>query len=469
MTNFDTMRETGQTPGASAGPSFARIPTHQRECLACGQFQAVPVVLCGQAAHCLRCDTMLSRGRRDSLRNTLAYSLAAAVLLLVAVSVQFLGVRAIGRFYPSTLFTGPAYLARHGLAELGLLVLLTSILMPAAKLAVTIYVLVGLRTANPPPHLARVFTWVESIRPWAMIEVFLLGTFVAFSRIQGIATVVIGPALYAVAACMLMMAAADAALDHEAVWDEIDRRGLSGAPLADGPDRISCTACGMVHQTRSGQRCTRCDTVLRLRTPRSMATTWALVLAALVCYLPANLLPVMTVIQYGRSQQDTIMSSVRLLANGGLWPLAVLVFFASIMVPGAKLVALIVMMLTTQRRSDWALRPRTRLHQIVEAIGRWSMLDVFLLSTLVALVQVGILSTVRPENGDIYFASVVVLTMFAARSFDSRLMWDAAGRSGADDPADPEIAASMSAAGASPPARSTAGQSPGQLSTGAAG
>ena len=173
-------------------------------------------------------------------------------------------------------------------------------------------------------------------------------------------------------------------------------------------------------------------------------------LASLVFYLPANLLPVMTVVRYGRSQPDTIMSTVRQLGEAGMWPLAVLVFFASITVPGAKLVALILMMVTTHRRSAWAMRGRTRLHRIVEAVGRWSMLDVFLLSTLVALVQIGLLTTIRPESGDIYFASVVVLTMIAARSFDSRLMWDAAGQSGADTADSPEIAASMSALGTPP-------------------
>ena len=434
-------------PNAAPSP-FAH--DHLRECLACGMFQEVPPVGPKQAAHCLRCDTPLRRGRSNPLTHCLAFTVAAALMLLLAISLPFLGLRAIGRFYPSTMFTGPVELSRQGLPELGLLVVLCAIVMPAIKLGLMGYVLVGLRTENPPRSLPRAFAWLDAIRPWAMVEVFMLGVFVAFSRLEAIATVTIGPALYAIGACMLLTAAADASLDHEAVWDEIDRRGLSGPPLADGPQRISCTSCHRVHQARSGQECTRCHTVLRLRTPRSMATTWALVLASLVFYLPANLLPVMTVVRYGRSQSDTIMSTVKQLGEAGMWPLAALVFFASIMVPGAKLVALILMMVTTHSHSGWALRGRTRLHRIVEAVGRWSMLDVFLLSTLVALVQIGLLTTIRPESGDIYFAAVVVLTMIAARSFDSRLMWDAAGRSGADLPDSDEIAAAASMAGTPP-------------------
>lgn len=435
-------------PNAHTSPEAHE--SHLRECLACGMFQKVPPVEPTQAAHCLRCDAPLRRGRKNPLTYSLAFTLAAALMLALAAGLPFLGLRALGRFYPSTMLTGPVELSRHGLPELGLLVVMCAIVMPAIKLGLMAYVLAGLRTANPPASLPRAFAWLDTVRPWAMVEVFMLGVFVAFSRLEAIATVTIGPALYAAGACMLLTAAADASLDHEAVWDEIDRRGLSGTPLAHGPQRISCTSCHMVHQAHDGERCTRCGTTLRLRTPRSLATTWSLVLASLVFYLPANLLPVMTVVRYGRAQPDTIMSTVRQLGEANMWPLAALVFFASIMVPGAKLLALILMMVTTHRRSAWALRGRSKMHRIVEAVGRWSMLDVFLLSTLVALVQIGLLTTIRPENGDIYFASVVVLTMIAARSFDSRLMWDAAGQSGADLPDSPEIAAAMSAAGTPP-------------------
>ena len=143
-------------------------------------------------------------------------------------------------------------------------------------------------------------------------------------------------------------------------------------------------------------------------------------------YVPANLLPVMTVVRYGRGEPSTIMSGVVELAQAQMWPLAALVFFASILVPVLKLVGLMVMMVATQRRSAGGLLTRTKLYSVVDFVGRWSMIDVFLLSNLVALVHMGFLADVNPNQGDLYFASVVVLTMLAARSFDPRLMWDAA-------------------------------------------
>jgi len=129
---------------------------------------------------------------------------------------------------------------------------------------------------------------------------------------------------------------------------------------------------------------------------------------------------------FGTGQPNTILGGVRDLIRSGLWPLALLVFFASIAVPVLKLISLGVLLISTQRRSRWRLHDRTALYRVVEGIGRWSMIDVFMISILVALVQFGTLETVIPGPGAIAFAGVVILTMFAAECFDPRLMWDAA-------------------------------------------
>ena len=141
-------------------------------------------------------------------------------------------------------------------------------------------------------------------------------------------------------------------------------------------------------------------------------------------YIPANIYPVLTVVQLGSGQPSTILGGVRELIDYGLWPLAALVFFASVAVPVLKLVGLTVLLITTQRRSRDHLRDRTVLYRIVDAIGRWSMIDIFMESILVALVQFGVIASVYPGAGAIAFAAVVILTMLAARGFDPRLMWD---------------------------------------------
>jgi paraquat-inducible protein A len=157
----------------------------------------------------------------------------------------------------------------------------------------------------------------------------------------------------------------------------------------------------------------------------SIETTWALVIAAAICYIPANALPVLNTTSLGDTEGDTILGGVAFLYTSGSWPLALIVLVASVMIPLGKLVALVYLLLTVQRGSIANSQERTRLYRIVEIIGRWSMLDVFVAAFTVALVQLQPLTSVAPGAGVLFFAAVVVLTMLAAESFDPRLIWDA--------------------------------------------
>lgn len=170
--------------------------------------------------------------------------------------------------------------------------------------------------------------------------------------------------------------------------------------------------------------CPRCGSALHLRKPQSLARTWALMLTAYILYIPANMLPVMSVVMSGRGEPDTILSGVKALIEGGMWPLAAVVFFASIAVPVLKLLMLTYLLISVQRKSRRRLRERTVLYRITEGVGRWSMIDVFVISILVALVKLGTLATIEAGAGALAFCGVVIFTMFAAMSFDPRLIWD---------------------------------------------
>jgi paraquat-inducible protein A len=188
----------------------------------------------------------------------------------------------------------------------------------------------------------------------------------------------------------------------------------------------SCHDCGLLARVHGshGSRCPRCGAELHLRKPRSLERTWALVIAAALCYLPANLLPVMTVVSLGKRQSDTIMSGVIYFLTHGMWPLALIVFVASIFVPMMKLGILTFLLVSVQRRSSWRPKERTRLYRLTEAIGRWSMVDIFAVTILVALVRLGNLATIEAGTGAVFFGAVVVITMLAAESFDPRVIWD---------------------------------------------
>src|SRR5262252_1084053 len=191
---------------------------------------------------------------------------------------------------------------------------------------------------------------------------------------------------------------------------------------------VSCEACGLLSRPATATElghCPRCGTELAWRRHESIQRTWALVIAAAICYIPANVLPVLTTTALGSTDSDTIMGGVVFLYTSGSWPLALAVLVASVMIPLGKLMALTYLLITVQRGVPGSDRDRTRLYRLVEVVGRWSMLDVFVDTFTVALVQLQPLMSVKPGPGVVFFAAVVVLTMLSARSCDPRLIWDA--------------------------------------------
>lgn len=199
---------------------------------------------------------------------------------------------------------------------------------------------------------------------------------------------------------------------------------------AAGASLLNCHTC---HQLSRAQRlptgcrqiCPRCGTKLHFRKPNSMMRSWALTLTALILYIPANVLPIMTVISYGNGTPDTILSGVLHLISAGMYPIALLIFFASIIVPFVKLIAISFLLISIHKKSSRHPRERTLMYRITEYIGRWSMLDIFVIAFLSALVKLGTIATITPGPGALSFAGVVVTTIFAAMSFDPRLIWDA--------------------------------------------
>ena len=191
---------------------------------------------------------------------------------------------------------------------------------------------------------------------------------------------------------------------------------------------LSCEACQLLSRPADAGApgfCRRCGEELEFRRHASIEKTWALIIAAAICYIPANALPVLNTTSLGETEPDTILGGVAFLYSSGSWPLALIVLVASVMIPLGKLLALAYLLITVQRGSVANSHDRTRLYRMVEFIGRWSMLDVFVDTFTVALVQLSPLMSVAPGTGVLFFAAVVVLTMLAAESFDPRLIWDA--------------------------------------------
>ncbi|GAB2874245.1 paraquat-inducible protein A [Microbulbifer echini] len=190
----------------------------------------------------------------------------------------------------------------------------------------------------------------------------------------------------------------------------------------------SCLSCHqlIILPARGGRcRCPRCDSRVHGRIDGSLMLTWALTITGVLLLLPANVLPIMSVIYLGAGEPSTIISGVMQLYNSGMWGIALVVFVASIAVPVMKLLGLVLLLVQIQLRLHFVPSQAMKIYRVVSGIGRWSLLDLFMISILVALVDMGFIAQVAAGPGSTAFASVVVVTMMAARSFDPRLIWDA--------------------------------------------
>jgi paraquat-inducible protein A len=357
-------------------------------------------------------------------------TLAGMVLFIVANTFPFLSLEMQGIETETTLASGVVALYDQGEWQLAAVVLFTSILAPGLQLALLLAVLLPLRLRRLTPGFGVLFRYVKTLTPWGMMDVFLLGILVSVVKLASIAGIVPGVSLFAFVLLIFVLAAAQAALDPDIVWSRIPLSDATHRAPAPGETVLSCHVCELTLPAPAAQRrhghayCPRCGERLHRRKPQSLQRTWALILAAAICLGPANVLPIMTVTSLGQIQSDTIMSGVIFLFNHGMWPLALIVFVASVFVPLVKLIILIYLAASVQLRSDWRPRERTRLYRVTEAMGRWSMVDIYVVAILVTMVQLGNLASIEAGPGAVFFAAVVVLTMIAAMTFDPRLIWD---------------------------------------------
>ena len=399
-------------------------------CHDCDLIQRVGPVPEGGAVRCSRCDAMLFQNKPNSLERSLALTLTSLILFVLANTFPFLGFKIGALVHETNLITGIHELYIQGKWPMATVVFLTTIAVPALQMICLLYVLIPLKMNRLPRKAKQVFRFILYMKPWGMVEVFMIGILVAYVKLAKMATIVPGIAAFAFMALVFVLTASMAAMDEHLIWGIIPyrapgyptRRNTADAPL------INCHICHLLCRPSSlnglEMICPRCGAPLHRRKPNSISRTWALVLGALIFYIPANVLPITVVTSLGHKEADTIISGVIYFLTSGSWPIALVIFAASICVPMMKLVSLSYLLISVQSKSKWRPEDRTRLYRITEVVGRWSMIDVFVVTILVALVNVGALATIDAGPAAVYFCAVVITTMFAAMSFDPRLIWD---------------------------------------------
>lgn len=375
------------------------------------------------ALYCGRCGSRVGGGPGRVPGLALLCVCVAALLLVAALSEPVFELHLLGRDAVAGVITGPRMLAHRGMPELAVVVLGTMLIMPALQVAIFALALVGSRFRQPQRAWFLPLGLLETARLWSMADVFLLGALVCHVRLDTWANVRVGNAVVALLALIMITFAAEQALDARGLWNRVAWR----APRERRGVQIGCGWCALVNHGQDGDDCARCGRTLRARKRNSLSRTGALLAAATLLSIPANVLPVMDMIQFGRLDTNTIFSGVLELTHNDLWGLAVVIFVASIVIPALKIVAMTILLLMTARGRGDFLRGRTWTFRMVRTAGRWSLVDVFAVTILVSLVHMGVLASVLPRLGAAAFCAVVLLTMLAAETFDPRLMWDAAG------------------------------------------
>jgi len=398
-------------------------------CAGCDQAHTRRALSSTEWARCRRCGSTLAHGRRFSISTWLALTLTAAIAMVFAnvfpVAVISLG----GLESEATVWQSVVALATGPGAPVAVAAGMITIGVPALQVLTLLWILSFAVAGRSCPYFVPAMRVLRASSPWGMIEVCLLAILVALVKLSGFLHVVAGIGVAAIVVLAPLMAVITKR-DTGDLWAWYEtRNGLRfQAARPASPDRlVACDLCEMVHAGAGPDggaaiACARCGSEVRARKRDSIPRTSAYLLAALVLYIPANLLPVMHTRLLGSEAESTILEGVEEFWRSGSWDIAVLIFTASVAVPCTKFLALAVLLLD-QKFPIGSRVGKTRLLKFVEHIGYWSMLDVLVVALVAALIQFRALGVAEPRSGIVFFGAVVVLTMLAAMSFDSRLAW----------------------------------------------
>ncbi|MDZ7923181.1 MAG: paraquat-inducible protein A [Marinagarivorans sp.] len=395
-------------------------------CHQCGQIQRSAVCGRDKALVCSRCNHTLSFGQGPWRETSAALAVTGLVLFVVSNCFVFLGLE-VGAFYQeSTLLSGVWALFANDQLALATLVLVTIFLFPLFELLALCYLVLPCYLNIRLPGQITIFRWFTKASPWSMLEIFLLGVLVTSVKLGDMASIILGISMVSFFVLVAVLGASYWFIDKDDLWAWLQPNNCYVHSV--GERLYDCEIChALVGEKIVVQQgyCPRCDNRIYLRKPNSLQKTFAYTLAAALLYIPANLLPIMAMTSITGNREDTIYSGIVSLAAHGLWGIAAVVFIASLVVPMAKLFIMLYLVWSVWRADIRAMRERMWMFRVTEWVGRWSMVDVFVVTLLTGLVHFGFLGEIKPGAALLPFASVVVLTMLGAHAFDPRLIWDA--------------------------------------------
>ena len=390
----------------------------------------------GHTVRCPRCGRRLHRWKTNSLEKTLAVSLTGLLLFLPANFMPLLTFDILGMNTSASLFTSTVSMFGQGEHLVGILIVFCGFFFPLLLLSLCFSVSLALTIGQRQPWIAQALKCIHHLREWAMPDVYLIGVLVTIIKMSHMADIEFNVGFFCFIGLVVSTIGCLSAMDMRLCWSRLDTR-QEQLPLIDDQALTGtaaglclCHGCEKVLPVRPGkkQHCPRCGERLHLRKKNSLNRTWALVLTAVILTMPANILPIMEVNYFGVPDQSTIMDGIIYFFQDGSYAIGAIILTASILVPLFKILGLILILVTIHFQLPGGRKHKAVMLRFIEFIGRWSMLDIFVIALLCALVRFGFLSSINAAPAVFYFAGVVVCTMLAATSFDARLLWDISSR-----------------------------------------
>jgi len=394
----------------------------------------------GHTLVCPRCRRRLHKNHPDSVHRTLALATTGILLYLPANFYPLLTFDVLGTAATSSVFSSTLSMFDQGQNFVGSIVVLTGLVFPLVTLFLLFWVSMGLIMGWKARWIPGFLRWYQHLTEWAMTDVYLIGIFVTIIKMSHMAEIEYNTGFFCFIGLVMTTIAAQASMEKPLFWkliegDRADPEEKKQFPLntsaRTGKEAglVLCHTCHKVMPVtelalEKHPQCPRCGEAMHPRKQNSLSRSWALVLTAIILSLPANLLPIMEVEYLGQPEANTIMDGIIYFFQEGSYGIGAVILTASILVPLFKILGMILILLSIRFHWTQWLRHKSIMFRFIEFIGRWSMLDIFVIALLCALVQFGYLSTINVASAAIYFTGVVLCTMFAAISFDPRLLWD---------------------------------------------
>lgn len=395
-------------------------------CPHCDLLVKLPELKINTKCVCPRCKATLVSYRYEPFRRPIAYALSALIMLLIANSFSFINMTVAGIHNEILLLQIPKILVADDYVAIASLFLLFVQFVPVfCMISIILLCYQRLLPRSVRMMLAKI---LFHCRSWCMAEIFLAGVLVSFVKLIAYGDIGVGSGFIAYCVFCFFVIRTFQFVDRRSLWHDIMPEPPCPQPMRSGITGIeqglrSCPCC-MAIVKADDPICPRCATRGYVRRPNSLQWTMALLFTALILYIPANILPMMLTQVLGSKASSTIMAGVILLWGDGSYPVAAVIFIASIMVPSLKILSLAWLCWDAKYATRGDRERMHILYEAVEFVGRWSMIDVFVIAVLATLVNMGKLMSIYPAIGAVLFASVVIITMIAAMTFDPRLIWD---------------------------------------------